>query len=496
MEQGISRNEILNELSRSSHGKYAEYVPTISLAAAKDPEFVAHLIAYDAINGQVKDSKIAVPVISLLPAYPGELIENSLAHLMLLPPREMLKAFTFSGEIGIGISRRKKLRNTIRRFLLHKEQDQRKWSSMVVRHRQAVTDLYAETRCAMPKWASEILFKSQYVPGSIFHDVKNLEYMNSSQAAATIQKWRLSPLIAQSALGRAKSIKDDSAVVQATLSQMSDTEVVTKVKALEKSGALSDKSTKEVLRKKLAKATTTKKATLKTSVAAEEVEDESLKTMLKELQERQIASQQAAGRGIDGSWLVISDKSGSQAESIDLGKQIASVITRFVSGRVWLAFCDTGCYGKEVTGESLEVIKSWSKFVMANGGTSYGVGLEWAISKKFELDGVVIVGDGAENNPPAYAYTHRAYEQSAGKRIPTYIFLTKGDSGGAFQRSMKQIGSPLTEFDLTHGKVDYYSLPNLVQQMSANRFGVIEKIMACPLLTLDQVLPPLAVTAR
>ena len=34
---------------------------------------------------------------------------------------------------------------------------------------------------------------------------------------------------------------------------------------------------------------------------------------------------------------------------------------------------------------------------------------------------------------------------------------------------------------------DYFSLPNLVQTMNANRFGVVDKIMAAPLVTLDQV---------
>jgi hypothetical protein len=52
---------------------------------------------------------------------------------------------------------------------------------------------------------------------------------------------------------------------------------------------------------------------------------------------------------------------------------------------------------------------------------------------------------------------------------------------------MDQHGLAFTEFDLTHGEVDYYSIPNLVQTMHANPFSLIDKIMACPLVTLDQV---------
>src|SRR5271165_270933 len=96
-EHGTTREQIIGELSRSSHGKLAEYIPVIGSACKVDPEFVAHLIAWDFTNGQIKDSKIALPVLSLGEReFPDELAENSLAHLALQPPRELLKALRFS----------------------------------------------------------------------------------------------------------------------------------------------------------------------------------------------------------------------------------------------------------------------------------------------------------------------------------------------------------------------------------------------------------------
>lgn len=47
---------------------------------------------------------------------------------------------------------------------------------------------------------------------------------------------------------------------------------------------------------------------------------------------------------------------------------------------------------------------------------------------------------------------------------------------------------PVTKFDLTHGRVDYYSIPNLVQQMNSNRYGLEEKVMGVGLLTLEEAL--------
>ncbi len=131
------------------------------------------------------------------------------------------------------------------------------------------------------------------------------------------------------------------------------------------------------------------------------------------------------------------------------------------------------------------------------------MGLDWAMSKKIDLDGVAIVGDGGENTPPVFARQHNQYTAARNKTLPVYLYQTycdpkyaqsQGGNPGNFANFMRELGVAFTAFDLTGGKIDYYSIPNLVQTMNASRFGVVEKIMACPLLTLDQVLPqPLAV---
>jgi len=495
-EAGITRPKIIGELNKSVHGKLEEYVPVITEACQYDPEFVARLIAWDFTNGQIKDSKVALPVISLgYPGFHAELLDNSLAHLAMQPPRELLKALQFSIKNRTKASKQKALESMIHRYLAAKESIPAKWHRLAARHRRSLKTLYALTHYKAPEWVGDILFKGKYAPGSIFHDIKNLHRLPEAQAAAVIEKWHLSPLVVSGAMAGSLAKQDSSAITNAVMNQMSDTEVVTKAKSLERRGVAKDQALKETFRKKVAKATKSGKATLKTGVAADEVEDESMKTMLKELQERQIQSQKDAGRGIDGNWLVISDRSASQEVSIELGVHIAAIIAKFVTGRVWLVFCNTEAIPYEVTGMSLEDIKGKTKFIIANGGTSYGVGLEWALSKGLDLDGVAIVGDGAENSVPIFANSLGNYKAKFGKQLPTYIYKTAqsgkylNDSPLQFSRHMASI--PYTEHDLTHGNVDYYSLPNLVQSMNANSFGVVEKVMACPLLQLDTVLPKL-----
>lgn len=72
---GITRNTILNQLQQSYHGKLEQYRPIIGGACSSDPEFLAHLVAWDFTHGQIKDAKIALPVITLASReFPDELV--------------------------------------------------------------------------------------------------------------------------------------------------------------------------------------------------------------------------------------------------------------------------------------------------------------------------------------------------------------------------------------------------------------------------------------
>lgn len=515
VETGLTRAEIVNKLNLSLHGDLAGYTQIIGHACITDPEFLAHLIAFDFTNGQIKDSKLALPVITLATKqFPDELVENSLAHLALQAPREMLRALEFSITSNAPSSRQRRFEKMIRAYLDQKQAIPEKWARWAARHRRAVKGLYTKTHAQAPQWVSTALFgrykdadghwvKANYAQGSIFADIANLSKMPPELVAATIQKWHLSPLIVGGAMTGAKAAQENASVVQAGMEQMSDTELVTRAASLEKKGA-GRGALKETFRKKVSKAVTSKKATLKTSVAADAVEDDGMKVMLHELQERQIQVQKDAGRGIDGNWLVIVDCSSSQEVAIELGAHIGAAIAKFVTGKVWLVFCSHEVTPIEVTGKTLDEIKEATRFMRANGNTSYGIGLAWAIHKRLDLDGVVIVGDGGENTPPLYAAVHKDYEKIFGEDLPTYLYQTfcppnyamsQGGNPRHFKNFMDQAGLTFTQFDLTSGKVDYYSIPNLVQSMNASRFGVVEKIMACPLLTLDQVFGKVAVSA-
>jgi hypothetical protein len=523
-ETGISRTDLINKLNLSVHGKLTEYQSFTEDACRTDPEFLAHLIAYDAINGQIKDSKVALPIITLASReFHDDLVENSLAHLAMQSPRELLKALKFFATLDYPSRRNKALHSVIHRYLDAKAAMPIKWQRWAIRHRRAVKSLYALTHAKIPSWANDILYRNDYTPGTIFAEVKNLHNMPANMVAATIQKYHLSPLIVSGAMTGAKATQKDSSVIQATMEQMSDTELITQAPALEKKGIGQDDRLKSTFRNRMSQmsarsAVMPKKPTLKTGHKAEEMEDEGLRNMLREAQERQIQAQKDAGRGIEGNWLGIVDRSLSQQQAIELGAHIGAAIAKFVTGKVWLVFCNTEATPMEVTGKSLEEIKGQVKFIFTNGGTSYGVGLAWAREKKLDLDGVFIVGDGGENATPFADEWHK-WKSQFDKELPVYLYQTycppdhamsqggnpklfEGFMNGATLRDMSLVGYPrgtvglvqsgkpvipFTRYDFTSGQVDYFSLPNVVQNMKVERFGLVETIMACPLLTLDTV---------
>lgn len=63
MEKVLSKREVIGVLTRSPHGKLEEYLAPSSAAAKDDPNFYAHLCAWNHQRGSVRDAKVALPVL-------------------------------------------------------------------------------------------------------------------------------------------------------------------------------------------------------------------------------------------------------------------------------------------------------------------------------------------------------------------------------------------------------------------------------------------------
>ena len=492
METGLTKNKILSELSRSPHGKLTEYVSVGKEAAKGEAEFFAHLIAWNHLKGQIRDSKVALPVVSLAePTYPHELAENSLAHLALLGPRELERALRFAMELKIPTSKRNNISNVVNKYLREREADEKVFDRVAVLHRDTLRSLYALTHTKPSLRANIILFgrdldknKMPYPAGSVFEDVARLKDMSAAEAAGVIVTRKIPFLVAMGALGKKAQEPD---LVMALIERMSPTELITNTKMLEKLGIKTNPVLRGTYEKALEKASKSKKNTLKTTRAAEAIEDETLKAKLQGVQERQIQS----SAGIEGNWLVLADKSGSMSDAIEIARHVSAALAKYVKGKVHLVFFDTVPTTIDVTGMTLDKIRDVTKYISANGGTSIGCGLQRMLDAKEEIDGIAVVSDGEENTAPRFVDVYKRYSALFGKEVPVYFYHTNGYAP-SFTTDAQRNGVDVQVFDL-RGGVDYYSLPNMVATMRASRYSLIDEVMATKLLTLDDVLKEKAV---
>jgi len=480
-EAGLTKQGLITELTKSTHGKLSEYTAIGQRAVSEEPEFFAHLTAWNFINGAIRDTKVALPVIQLSTGTTlvPEFKENALAQLAGLDPRNLLRAVRFAKEVktpGCGND----IQRMVKQYLEIKAKNWAKWERLALQHRHSLKNLYKAWHFKPSERVDAVLFKENFPPGSVFDVVRRLKDMSSPEEIAnSIIERKIPFLIASAAVG--PRIKDKT-VLMAIIGRMSPTELVTNAKRLEKLGVKNDPACRAAFEEALGRASKSKANLFKTTVAADSVEDESLKQKLRGLQEKQIAKLAT----VEGNWLVLGDKSGSMQQSIETSRHVAATLARMVKGKVHLMFFDVTPRYLDATGKTYEQLLAETRNITANGGTSIGCGLRAAMDRKLEIDGIAVVSDGGENHTPYFYSVYQELEKQLGKAVPVYLYHVDGDSDG-FSFTCKQNNVDVQKFDI-HGTVDYYSLPNVVQTMRTNRYGLIEEILDTPLFTIDRLL--------
>lgn len=485
-EIGLSKNEIITQLARSEHGDLAKYLPLGIKATKAYPDFVAHLISWNSIKGQIRDSKIALPVVMLqVPGLDEEFVENAIAHISRFGPREMLKAIRFC-DLNRPTGYREGILRVVRGSIAQREKNWPKWERTMLQHRKVLREIMSLVHFAPADERTDAcLFrrkgkrKLEYPEGGLFAVVRDLKGMSSQEAAGTILQRGIPFIVAAGAMGDRMKETD---VLLALIKGMSASELVTNTKNLEKWGMKQNSALRGAYQEALSKAQGSTKNLLKASTAVEALddEDEDLKEGLRNLQEKQIKQ----FGGVDGDWLVLGDCSPSMNRSVEVAKEVAATLTAMVKGKVILTFFHGTPTTYDVTGKSLDEIKKQTRHITAGGsGTSIGCGLQRLLDGNIIVDGIAVVSDGEENTSPRFAAVYRSYAEMAGKQIPVYFYQTIGGIPN-FEASMAAAHLDLQVFDLRNTKTDYYSLPNLVQTMRTNRYSLIDEIMEARLLKL------------
>lgn len=475
---GVGKRGLIGELTRSPHGKLEEYLKVGLPGAVEEPEFFGHLVAWNHLKGQVRDSKVALPVVALKSGVVGALEENALAHLALLDPRNLLRAWDFVKEVR-PTGKRRAVDRVVEAYLRARESNWAWWERAALQHRESMKALYRVAHIKPNPMADSILFKGQAPNGTVWEGLKRLAGMGTTEAADFIVGKRIPFLVVKGVMG--KRLKEEPLML-ALMERMSPTELTTNLKLLEGLGVRDHAATRALLDKKLTEAAGSTRTTLKTQKAVKSLGEGVLKERAKGLAEAQVEK----NLQVEGDWLVLADKSGSMQTAIQVGRVVAGTLARAVKGKVQLVFFDNLPRALEVTGKSLEEIQELTGLVTPGGGTSIGVGLAWALEKGLEFDGIAIVSDGGEGNHPLFCEVYKKASQVWGKEVPVYFYRLKGGDPDYFSPRCEQTGVEVIRFDVDG--MDYYSLPNLVKTMRASKYGLVDEIMEVPLLTLAQAL--------
>jgi hypothetical protein len=525
IEGGLTRQRIISELTRAPHAKLQTYIEKVPAkvpggylhgvavtAVVQDEEFIAHLIAWSAERGELRDIKVALPVIAVMIGNPHpsnmrpEYVESALAHLAELEPKRFLQALNFAKDAAkylnvTGASRT--LGRLAARYLAEHEQ-RKDWERAAIAHRRFLKALYSRSyatgRIDPPAKVNALLFgPSKKVPvkpipegvGHMFAALRAFASMGTAAIADMLRKFPFPFLAARGALGT--KVKEPD-ILEALIPRMSQTEVVTNAKWLERLGVRSTQTLRATMEDKLSQSSKRSKrgGTLKATRAADALEktgDAVMAKKMRGLQERQID----AGQRIKGDWLVLGDKSPSMQYAVETSRYVAATLARYVEGRVSLIFFDGEPRFFDVTGKTLEEILEMTKTVKADGaGTSIGCGLAYAREMGIPFDGIAVVSDAQENSSPRFVDEYARHEEATSKRPTTYLYrFAPGMRASAdidLARSCSAAGIDLVEFDL-RGGVDYTSLPNVVLTMRSNRWSLVDEIMSAPLKTLDAVMP-------
>lgn len=488
VEKGVDRKTLFAELVRSPHGSLASYLPFGRKAAVDDPEYFAHIVAWNAQFGQVRDAVVALPVIAASERPDAVLLDNALAHIAAMNPRSLAQAVTFGREVGVPS---RVMRRLVTRYLRELESDRRTWERVALQHRDVLRSLYAMFHVSpgsVKGSAYDVaLMRGAAVTGK-FAAVRTLAQLPADQVGEAIARHRIPFLIARGALGaRAKK----PVVLAALIKTMTDTELVSNMRLLKRLGVEQVPEARAALEQAIESAGTKRKggrprASLKATTAAVSLEDSGDVTMaakLRGLQERQLHNL----GGVEGDWLVLVDKSSSMTSAVEAGKQVAALLSRMAKGKVALVFFDTHPQWFDVTGQDYESVKSVTARVRAGGSTSIGCGLDMCVDKGLDVDGVAIVSDGGHNTLPAFSSAMKRFEK-AFDRVPTVYFYHLDGDRDSLTSDCQSSGIDVQEFDLRGRAFDYHSLPNLVGTMRTSKYSLIDEVMNVPLLTLDGVL--------
>ncbi|AKG22247.1 VWA domain-containing protein [Calothrix sp. 336/3] len=472
------RLELLNSLLTTPHRDLAKVAEFHKVMVELDPIFYGHLAVWYQRHGDVRDHQ-EVFLGNLLTSNVIPHRDAGFVMLQEFPPYQVARIVDFMKQQQGKVPR--SARTAVRRYLEAREKNPQFFDRAAVRARKAMKHLYATLHIKPNSRADAILFKEAPPADSLAFMLKQLaKAQTPAEQAALIVEHNIPYTIA---VGAVKQLTPT--VLVALISSMTPPEVINNLKSLQTRGAMEHPEVKQLIDGKLEEAAKSDRqgrvSAFKATVAADVTQLDAATVAKLE----NVANEQIKKRGkIAKPTALLIDKSGSMDVALEVGKQIAAMISGITVADLYVYAFDTLAYPITAKGKELSDWEKSFQHIFPNGGTSVGVAVETMRLKKQVVEQFIIVTDEGENTQPYLVNAYKAYQRDLGV-IPNVILVKVGD-GGAFGYVENQLKQQQISVDTFTFKGDYYSLTNLIPLLSRpSRLELLMEILETPLPIRD-----------
>lgn len=497
---------LLNTLLTTPHRKLDAVYPVHQEMIKQDPLFYGHLGAWYFATGDVRDHKETFVINLCLSDFEGHR-DAGLAMLRELPPYEVARVTDFihgdkvsvrksvaAGvparrgrpvpgakpeerewvEIGLKKNLPRSMKTEIERYLREREADPEWFDTTVVIARKYIKRLYKITHLKPSERADKILFQEAPPEDSKLFAVKELAKASTpADQAKVIMDNKIPYRIACTVVSAMTPT-----VLLALVDSMSHMELINNMGSLKKRGAFDNPEIKKAIEKKLESAKTgTRVSAFKATEAikAAGVSEDIAKKL------EAVADTQVKARGrIKQPTALLIDKSGSMSIAIELGKQIASMISAVADASFFVYAFDTMPYPIQPKGGATD-LAAWGKAlegIKAGGGTSCGCALEYMTKQKQRVEQIIIITDEGETTAPAFTPALQKYMTTLAV-VPSVTIVKTPGASNTIEHSMQGAGLTCDAYQFSG---DYYSLPSLIPFLTRpSKLDLLMDIMAYPL---------------
>ena len=463
------RLEMLNSLLTTPHRKLTEVTETHDLISELDPIFYGHLAVWYQRHGDVRDHK-EVFIGYLLTSSETKHRDAGFVLLQELPPYQVARVVDFMKQHRGKVPR--SARTAVRRYLAKREKNPAQFDRAALRARKSIKHLYATLHIKPSDRANDILFKNRPPADSLAAGLKQIAKASSpAEQARLIVEFKIPYTIAVGAVGQVTPT-----VLAALVNAMSPQEVINNLKSLKARGALDHPDVKALIDGKLETAKNSDRISAFKALKAAEVAEvgKSLEVKLEEIVNQQVKAQGQITRPT----ALFVDKSSSMSEALEVGKQIAALVSGITNADLVVYAFDTLAYRIQAKGSNLSDWEKAFQHIFPGGCTSIGAALEIMRLKRQTVEQIVIVTDEHENTRPFFNSVFPKYCQEC-QIEPQVVIVRVGQYGNHLETQLKHDG---IQVDTLTFAGDYYSLPNLVPLLTRpSRLELLMEILETPL---------------